>query len=133
MLILSGTRDAVALNLDAVSIATGDIDHDGDADLVVATSSNRVVIWINDGRGHFTEEAPSRSQDMSPVETVAGASREEPIGIGSTVPQLDAPSRRRARAAETARRLPPLAPLADSPSFLSLPSLRGPPLTATLI
>jgi hypothetical protein len=126
---LSGSRDAIALSMDAVSVAANDIDHDGDADLVVATSSNRVVVWINDGRGHFMEEPPSPSQDLSPATAFSNALRDELLAVGPTVPQIVASGRRHETAVVAARVRPPTAPLAVGLSFLSLPSLRGPPLT----
>jgi hypothetical protein len=41
--------------------AAGDIDNDGDLDLyVTATSHGRFYLYINDGAGHFTEQAVER-------------------------------------------------------------------------
>ena len=41
--------------------AAGDIDNDGDLDLYVTASSHRrFYLYINDGAGHFTEEAIAR-------------------------------------------------------------------------
>ena len=131
MLTLSGSSDAVALDMDAVSVATSDVDHDGDTDLVVATSSNRIVIWLNDGRGHFTEERPAPSRDLSPETTVAMAWRDALAGIGPTVRQAVVPARRRETAVVAARIRPPTVLPADGLSVLSLPSLRGPPPSGT--
>lgn len=129
---LSGSLDAVTLEMNAVSVAADDVDHDGDADLVVATSSNQVVIWLNDGRGHFTEEQPLPPQDLSPATTVADASRDEPAAVGPTVPQVVVPSRRYETAVVGTHVRPPAVPLAVGLSFLSFPSLRAPPLATTL-
>jgi len=131
VLTLSGSSDAVALDMDAVSVATSDVDHDGDTDLVVATSSNRIVIWLNDGRGHFTEERPAPSRDLSPETTVAMAWRDALAGIGPTVRQAVVPARRRETAVVAARIRPPTVLPADGLSVLSLPSLRGPPPSGT--
>lgn len=47
-------------------VASGDIDNDGDLDLYVTTSSyNRYCLYINDGAGHFTEQAVSRGADVT--------------------------------------------------------------------
>jgi hypothetical protein len=131
VLALSGSRDAVALDMDAVSVATGDVDHDGDTDLVVATSSNRVVIWLNDGRGHFTEERPAPSRDLSPETKVANAWPDDLAGIGPTPPQVMVPARRRETVVVAARIRPPTVPPAVGLTDLSLPSLRGPPPSVT--
>ncbi len=32
-----------------------DVDNDGDADLLVGTRGGPVMLWLNDGRGHFTD------------------------------------------------------------------------------
>jgi hypothetical protein len=130
---LSGSPDAVTLEVNAVSVAAGDIDHDGDVDLVAATSSNQVVIWLNDGDGHFTleqEAAPSR--DLSPATTVVDTSRVEPLALGPTASQLVVPSRRRETAVVVTQIRPPTVPLSVDLSFLSPPSLRAPPLAVNL-
>jgi glucosylceramidase len=42
-------------------VASGDIDNDGDLDLyVTASSHNRFYLYINDGTGHFSEQAVAR-------------------------------------------------------------------------
>ena len=53
--------------------AWGDIDNDGDKDLYVTsagstgTGATRYYLYINDGNGHFTEEAVARSADIGGV------------------------------------------------------------------
>lgn len=48
-------------DLPSAGVSSGDIDNDGDLDLyVTATSHNRFYLYINDGAGHFTEQAGSR-------------------------------------------------------------------------
>ena len=42
-------------------VAAGDVDNDGDLDLyVTASSHNRFYLYMNDGAGHFSEQASSR-------------------------------------------------------------------------
>jgi hypothetical protein len=132
VLTLSGSRDAVALDMDAVSVATSDVDHDGDTDLVVATSSNHVVIWLNDGRGHFTEERPAPSRDLSSETTVANAPRDELAAVGLSAPQVAAPGRRLELPVVSTRSRHPSVFALVGPAFLALPAPRGPPLSATL-
>jgi hypothetical protein len=46
-------------------VASGDIDNDGDLDLyVTANSHNRFYLYMNDGAGHFTEQAVSRGAEV---------------------------------------------------------------------
>jgi hypothetical protein len=37
----------------AVHAVARDLDHDGDRDLVTSTTEEPIVVWINDGNGHF--------------------------------------------------------------------------------
>lgn len=47
--------------LPSSGVASGDIDNDGDLDLYVTTSlHNRFYMYMNDGAGHFTEQAVDR-------------------------------------------------------------------------
>jgi hypothetical protein len=132
VLTLSGSRDAIALDMDAVSVATSDVDHDGDADLVVATSSNHVVIWLNDGRGHFTEERPAPSQDVSTETTVANAPGDGLAALAPAAAHVAAPGRRRAPPVVSTRIRHARMSAAVGPTFLSRPSPRGPPQSTTL-
>jgi len=61
---------AAGLGLDLASNGAGwaDVDNDGDLDLYVTTlgpSENRFYLFINDGAGHFSEEAVARGADVS--------------------------------------------------------------------
>jgi hypothetical protein len=128
---LSGSPDTVTLEVNAVSVAAGDIDHDGDTDLVVVTSSNQVVIWLNDGRGHFTEQqSPSRT--LFPAAGTVDPSRDEPMALGPRASQVVVPSRRIETAVVVTEIRPPTVPLPVALRFLSLPSLRAPPPVAAL-
>ena len=44
----------------ALTVSIRDVDHDNDLDVVVSEALSRTVtdVWLNDGRGHFTEAAP---------------------------------------------------------------------------
>jgi len=47
-------------------VASGDIDNDGDLDLyLMGSQAARHYLYINDGAGHFTEEAITRGADVS--------------------------------------------------------------------
>src|SRR5262249_62022167 len=43
---LSGSSSAVDLEPAVVSVVQGDIDHDGDLDLVAATSAGELLVWL---------------------------------------------------------------------------------------
>jgi hypothetical protein len=58
---LSGSSSAVRLEATVTGVIEGDIDHDGDLDLVAATPSGDVLIWLNDGHGRFTQQLASKT------------------------------------------------------------------------
>ena len=47
----------------AAGAAWADVDADGDLDLYVPRGNDPAQLWINDGTGHFTEEAAARGVD----------------------------------------------------------------------
>jgi hypothetical protein len=65
-----GTFEEVgaAAGVDLHSLSAGcvwaDIDNDGDQDLFVLTFETRNYLYINDGQGHFQEEARARGVDL---------------------------------------------------------------------
>lgn len=128
--ILSGSPSPLTFAVDAVSVAASDIDHDGDTDLVVLRPTNQVVIWRNDGSGHFTEEDLLPSLSLFPATTVADTWSDEPVLLGPTAPQLVRPPRRRETAVVAIQVRPRTVSVTLGLSFFALPSLRGPPLCA---
>jgi hypothetical protein len=126
-----GSSGAVRLEVNAVSVAASDVDHDGDADLVVAMPSNQVEIWLNDGHGHFTEEPPQPSSSLSPVTTVGSTGHDEPAPPTPSTPQLVDPRGRREAVVVGARVPPPTASSTVAAICLAHPSLRAPPLART--
>lgn len=61
-------------------VATGDIDNDGDADLYMTTSlHNRFYLYINDGSGHFSEQAVDRG---AAVQATSGTWRGMGVSFG---------------------------------------------------
>jgi hypothetical protein len=126
-----GSSGAVRLEVNAVSVAASDVDHDGDADLVVAMPSNQVEIWLNDGHGHFTEEPPQPSSSLSPVTTVGSTGHDEPAPPTPSTPQLVDPRGRREAVVGGARVPPPTASSNVVAICLAHPSLRAPPLART--
>ena len=56
------------VGLPANGPAWGDIDNDGDKDLYVTSSGGtRFYMYVNDGNGHFTEQAVQRGADIGGV------------------------------------------------------------------
>jgi hypothetical protein len=94
--------------VDARRVATTDIDRDGDLDVVVATDRG-FLVWVNDGAGRFTSEAPVRrpmvnghapddtwsDAESSHDETIPSSAGSTPMAFGSGVvpPPLSAVSR----------------------------------------
>jgi hypothetical protein len=55
-------------NYSSSGAASGDIDNDGDLDLYITTSQhNRFYLYMNDGAGHFTEQAVNRGASVTAV------------------------------------------------------------------
>jgi hypothetical protein len=125
---LSGSLDALQLEGTAAGLASvieGDVDHDGDLDLVAASSSGDVLIWLNDGRGHFTrQKAPARGWSDGPV--LIETSRAEFVAVGTTAPSIDPKNVAGAPVAITEVRRS-AAPVAFTLRFLTVPALRAPP------
>jgi hypothetical protein len=62
-----------------VGVVAGDVDHDGDLDVVASLGSLDLAVWRNDGAGHFTRlpsGGHSTVQAQPPVPSVDG----DPIG-----------------------------------------------------
>jgi hypothetical protein len=70
---LSGSVAEFRLEAPVTSIVDEDVDHDGDLDLVAATSTGDVLIWLNNGHGHFAREPRRSEQGISGDEIAQGA------------------------------------------------------------
>jgi hypothetical protein len=56
--------------LPSAGVTAGDIDNDGDLDLyVTATGHNRFYLYINDGAGHFAEQAQDRGASVEAADS----------------------------------------------------------------
>jgi hypothetical protein len=66
-------------------VAAGDVDNDGDLDLyVMGSQSSRHYLYINDGAGHFTEDAVARGADVT-----SGAGELNRQGMGAAFGDYD--------------------------------------------
>lgn len=124
---LSGSPEAVHLDVPVTGVIEGDIDHDGDLDLVAATPSGEVLIWLNDGHGRFTRQAPSRrTHELSGGPVVSQTAWAKAMALSIRAPFVPPPSR--AKTIVIVRTiLPPTAYLALDARSPFLPTLRGPP------
>ena len=128
---LSGSPGVVTLDAEVVGVIAVDLDHDGDVDLVTAAPSGQVVNWINDGRGRFTRQQALPSDRLSSTSIVVTSVQDEPLALGPAAPSGD-PGARNETAVLATRIRPPTDPPAFDLSFLSLQSLRAPPIFASL-
>ena len=74
---LSTSNSFVELETAVTGVVQGDIDHDGDLDLVAATSSGELVILLNDGHGRFTRKPTSSTGALSGQPTFGVAAIDE--------------------------------------------------------
>lgn len=82
-LALSASSQVVELDEPVTGLVESDIDSDGDLDLVAATATGEVVIWLNDGHGRFTRQAPAPRGDLSGNDpTVARGVPDCPAALG---------------------------------------------------
>jgi hypothetical protein len=61
-----------------VAAITADIDADGDLDLVATDRALNLLVWVNDGTGHFTRERPRQAAGVrtsAPAPTLERRSR----------------------------------------------------------
>jgi hypothetical protein len=123
---LSGSIAAVRLDATVTGIIEGDIDHDGDLDLVAATSSGDVLVWLNDGHGRFTRQAASPTRGVSGEPVLNRTIWPESMAIGIRAPLLPSPDRRDAIVSVTRIRAPAAGIARDVPGF-AFPALRAPP------
>lgn len=66
-------------------VAAGDVDNDGDLDLyVMGSQSSRHYLYINDGAGHFAEDAVARGADVT-----SGAGEFNRQGMGAAFGDYD--------------------------------------------
>jgi hypothetical protein len=123
---LSGSRTAVHLEPPVTAVIEGDIDHDGDLDLVAATPSGDVLVWLNDGHGRFTRQEASRAQVVSGAPAFSQALWPEALLIGVRAPVVPSPNRTATAVVVLPFRAPAI-PAARDVVLQTLPALRGPP------
>ena len=129
---LSGSPNTIDLEATVTGVIEGDVDQDGDLDLVALSPSSDVLVWINDGHGHFTRQQTPRAPGLCDEPLIGDTVLICPIALGTTVPAVA--SRNRADTAVVVTQIrPPTSPESFDLAFLLLPSLRAPPPPFTLI
>jgi hypothetical protein len=70
---LSGSLDAVRLQTVVSAVIGGDVDHDGDLDLLAITAGGDLLVWTNDGHGRFTKRPPQQTRGIAGEPAIAFA------------------------------------------------------------
>ena len=128
---LSGSPDAIDLGATVTGVIESDIDQDGDLDLVAVTPSSDVLVWINDGRGHFTRRQTSPTPGLCDQPVMGDPVFLRPFALGMPAPVV-APGNRADTAVVVAHVRPPTSPESFDFACLLLPSLRAPPVSFAL-
>ncbi len=123
---LSGSDAAIRLDASVAVLIDGDIDNDGDLDLVAATSTGDIVIWLNDGHGRFTRQEPSPSRGIAAESTSIDAGARSPAAACCAAP-FAVRSDRTASSSVVTRIRPPTASASFDRGRFAAPALRAPP------
>jgi hypothetical protein len=111
-------------------VVAGDVDHDGDVDLVAATPSGDLKVYLNDGRGRFTSQEPARRHTLVGESVTGYVDSSAALVLWSSAPSIRSIDRDGALVAST-RIGPPTAPVPFKSTFFVLASLRAPPSPST--
>jgi hypothetical protein len=123
---LSGSDSAVRLDATVTGVIENDIDHDGDLDLVAATPSGEVLIWLNDGHGRFTRQAASKTQGLAGAPLMLRMFWPEAVAVSIRPPFVPAAGHARAMVLVAAAH-PPTSGFVVHAHASTPPALRGPP------
>jgi hypothetical protein len=124
---LSDSSLTTRLEANVTALVERDIDQDGDVDLIATTPTGAVVVWLNNGRGEFSQSEPLRTSYVTGAAGLFQSKRT--LLAASSVPHLAFPhrTRRRARIVVTRIRPPTLGSVFNRTQGL-LPPFRAPPL-----
>jgi VCBS repeat protein len=126
---LTGSPTDVQLDASVAAVVGDDVDRDGDLDLIAATTSGDVVIWLNDGHGHFTRQQPQQSRGLVREEPTAFQSNPTTPCSATATPPFFVSCDRTALIVLVASIRPPNGPPPFGLFAHASPTLRGPPLS----
>ena len=127
LITLSGSRDAVSLDASVAALIEGDVDHDGDLDLLATTGSGDILIYLNDGHGQFTRRAQTPTRTLSGRPAFQSHDTDSIAAVTSVAPVL--PARVHAWRATIAVAIrPPTDSHVACRNHALLPPLRAPPV-----
>ena len=118
-----------------VRVVADDVDLDGDIDVVASLGSLDLMVWTNDGAGHFTRLASSPHtalQNQPQAPTVDGDSLASNEWIQNDLPRAEIESLRRYGIDDPASPVTALVPLATGRNAGRVRSSRAPPLPRAL-
>jgi hypothetical protein len=113
-----------------VRVVAGDVDRDGDIDVVASLGSLDLIVWTNDGAGHFTRLASSAHpalQNQPPAPTVDGDSLASNEWILNDLPRAEVESLRASAIDDPASSFTALVRLATGQNGGRVRSSRAPP------
>jgi hypothetical protein len=118
-----------------VRVVAGDVDRDGDIDVVASLGSLDLIVWTNDGAGHFTRLASSshtalQNQPLAP--TVDGDSLASNEWIQNDLPRAEVESLRACVIDDPTSPFTALVRLATGQNGGRVRSSRAPPLPRAL-
>ena len=124
---LSGSGSDQRLEGSFASLVEGDVDHDGDLDLLATTPSGDVLIWLNDSHGRFTLRARAQPRSVSGEPAVDVDTGEALAAMVTSAPAVAARSYARRGMAVLAIR-PPIRVVLAANRHRLRPPLRAPPI-----
>lgn len=128
---LSASSETVQLDGPVASLIASDVDRDGDLDLVAATPSGDVEVFLNDGRGRFTQQKPGQVPTFDGEPVLARGDADAPTVLGASAPFAHPPNDYRNVVFVSTRIRPPTAAQAFRSPSVGPASPRGPPFPST--
>jgi hypothetical protein len=123
---LTSSSSSLDLGPAVTSVVEGDIDHDGDLDLVASTPSGELLVWINDGHGHFTRQVAEPTSAISSEPVLVRTVVDQPCAVSVRVASLVSSGANATLLVRSTIR-PPRLRQAIGAVTIALPLLRAPP------